>query len=173
MINNKEGLRGMGVDTCLAAPTSTTVNMAQIAFIAKPDRARVVVGSCIGLALYHARQGVGALGHIVLPKSNGRSAKPGKFADTAIPYMIDQLNQKGANTAGLVAKISGGSSMFGGNGPLQIGRDNADAVRELLAKHGVTIIAEHLGGSKGRRLTFDCSTGDVLVEIVGKDPETL
>ncbi len=163
----------MGVDNCVAAKTSPMVNMAQIAFIAKPDRARAVVGSCIGLALYHAHHGVGALGHIVLPKSNGRSAKPGKFADTAIPYMIEQLNQKGANTAGLVAKIGGGAHMFGAKGSLQIGVENVEAVRKALTNHRIRVIAEHLGGAKGRRLTFDCSTGDVLVEIVGKDPEPL
>ena len=155
-------------DTATNAKTSPMVGMAQLALVAKPDRARAVVGSCIGLGLYHSRAGIAMLGHIVLPNSGGRSGPPGKFADTAIPHMIEQMQSQGAGKPGLVAKIAGGANMFATSGPLQIGQQNATAVLELLKELSIPVAAEHVGGTKGRRITVDSGTGELAIEIVGQ-----
>ncbi len=150
-----------------------SVGMSEIIFLTKLEQASCVVGSCIALTLYHPRSGIGALAHIVLPKSLDRNGKPGKFVDTAVPHMLDTLAKKGADTAGLVAKIFGGASMFGPRRPIQIGDENMQAVTELLKQLSIRIAGEHLGGSKGRRITFDCQTGQVTVEIFGEPVETM
>ncbi len=144
------------------------VGMGQVSMVKKPDITRAVLGSCVGLVLYHSRVGVGMLAHIVLPTAEGRSGMPCKFADTAIPHMLQELQKANANRAGLVAKLTGGANMFGGNGPIQIGKANAEAVRSTLKELTIPIVAEHIGGNKGRRVTFDSVSGDVCVEIVGE-----
>ena len=63
--------------------------------------------------------------------------------------------------------------MFGADGPLQIGDSNVDAVRAVLAKEGIRIVAEDVGGQKGRRVILDCSTGELLIEIAGHARKTL
>ncbi len=163
----------MSSGTLVDEKTISTAGMAQIIFLTRPEQARAVVGSCIALTLFHSRRGLGALGHIVLPNSTGRPGSPGKFADTAVLHMVETLKKDGANTAGLVAKICGGASMFGPPGPLQIGKENAEAVACQLRKLGIRIVGEHLAGSKGRRATFDCETGQVTIEIVGKPTEII
>ena len=158
----------MTVGTVATDKKIPSAGMSQVIFIAGPEQARCVVGSCIALTLYHPRQRLGALAHIVLPDSGGRDAPPGKFADTAIPFMVEQLAEQGANTAGLVAKICGGASMFGPSGPIQIGIKNIKAVSELVKHLGIPVVGEHVAGSKGRRVTFDSETGNVVIDISGE-----
>lgn len=150
-----------------------TVNMGQIVVGRAPQRLGAVLGSCVGIALWHPRFQVGCLAHVVLPHSKGASAVPGKFADTALPNMISMLANHGANSAGLVAKLAGGASLFEKKGPLQIGQSNCEAVEELLRKARIPVVGKHLGGTKGRRVRFDCATGDYLIEIAGSPPVVL
>ena len=98
------------------------VGMGQIVVAEAPTRIVTVLGSCVGVSLYYPRLRLGALGHIVLPRSNGTATNPGKFADTAIPHMLQLLAEHGAKPGALIVKIAGGACMFGASGPMQIGR---------------------------------------------------
>ena len=106
--------------------------MGQAAVAQKPNRLSAVLGSCVGVVLYHPRLHIGALSHVVLPDSNGRSGTAAKFADSAIPHMLTLLEKHGAFPSGMVAKIVGGSCMFGNGGPLQIGEANIKATTHAL-----------------------------------------
>jgi len=163
----------MTATTLLNRKTIPSAGMSEIIFTTKLDQACCIVGSCIALTLYHSRLGKGALAHIVLPRSVDRTGPPGKFADTAIPHMVDMLAAEGANQAGLVAKLCGGASMFGIEGPIKIGLQNAEAVKKLLAELGIPIVGEDLAGPKGRRVVFDSQTGELTIEIVGQPATTL
>jgi len=150
----------------------TLVGMGQIAAGRAPERMKSVLGSCIGLAIYHPRLKTGAMAHIVLPDSAGRSGTPGKFADTAVPAMLELLDRLGAPAHGLRAKLAGGANMFGGSGPLQIGDANVAAVAEVLQDAGIRTAGQDVGGTKGRRVTFDCASGNITVECVGQPART-
>jgi chemotaxis protein CheD len=150
-----------------------TVGMGQIAIARGPVRLVAILGSCVGVACYHARMQLGALCHVVLPVSHARAGQPGKFADTAIPQMLEMLKREGALAAGLVAKITGGACMFGAGGPLQIGDDNAKAVLAALASAGVRVVAKDIGGASGRRIAFDCGTGKIEVSTAGNTLRTI
>ena len=56
------------------------------------------LGSCIGTCLYDKTTGISGLSHIMLPDSRGLrgSEKVGKFADTAVPAIIEEMLKKGA-----------------------------------------------------------------------------
>ncbi len=158
----------------LTASTKTNVGMGQVALAHCPDTLTTVLGSCIGVLIYHPRHRVGALAHVVLPESAGRGdGHPGKFADTAIPYMIQRLCDEGVLKHGLIAKLSGGSDMFGTSGPMQIGHRNLEAVTEALRQAGIRIAGQHVGGRKGRRATFDSANGELTIEIAGTTAEIL
>ena len=70
--------------------------MGQIVVVTGQEFARAVLGSCVGVAIYDPSEKLGALAHIVLPSADGRPGLPGKFVDTAIPWMIEALQQRGA-----------------------------------------------------------------------------
>lgn len=145
-----------------------SVGMGQIALISPPTVGRAIVGSCIALTLYDARLRIGTMAHIVLAEQAGRPGTPGKFADTALPHMLDLLAKEGAPASRLNAKLAGGASMFQGGGPIRVGDANREAVKELLGRHKIRIAGEHVGGNKGRRITFEVETGTLKVEVVGE-----
>ena len=157
---------------CTATATVMTVEMGRIAVVRAPESLVAILGSCIGVTLYHPRFRIGAMAHVVLPKSSG-NIRSGKFADTAIPQMIQEIERGGANRGGIVAKMAGGACMFGKEGPFQIGQANADAIHEALAEARIGILATDLGGSKGRRVIFNAGNGDLTVQIVGAPPRIL
>ncbi|MEN6395155.1 MAG: chemotaxis protein CheD [Methanoregula sp.] len=113
------------------------------------------LGSCIGLTIYDRERHIGAMVHIMLPESSGRSDRPGKYADTAVPLLLNKLTDLGCNKASLVVKMAGGACMFeyfGNN--LNIGERNAEKVRAVFADHHIRIAAEEVGGKIGRTVTF-------------------
>lgn len=130
------------------------------------------LGSCVGVALYDSMSKVGGLLHIMLPDSTqfNNVTKPAKFADTGIPLMIEDIKRRGGNTTRLTAKLAGGAQMFKGLDEkfvLNIGQRNAAMVREILSKMGIRILAEELGGNRGRTMIFDTSNGQVTIRTIG------
>lgn len=152
---------------------ATHVGMGEIVFLHNDQSARAVVGSCAGLVLYHRRAKLAAVAHIVLPELAGRSGNPGKFADTAVPHMVERLESSGAPRGGLAAKLTGGARMFGGNGPLQIGDANIQAVLALLADYAIPLQSMCVGGTQGRKFTFHCQNGEMMIEVAGQSPTAL
>ena len=109
------------------------------------------------------------MAHIVLPDSRGAIDHPGKFADTAIPGMIADLERLlGRNSRGrLTAKVVGGASMFQTGPALNIGKMNQDAVDRILAGLGIPVLARDVGGGSGRNLMLDVASGIVSIRVPG------
>lgn len=161
------------MSTTMTNSTDTLVGMGQVAAGDASCKMKAVVGSCIALAFHHARLNQGVMAHIVLPDSAGRGGSAGKFADTAIPYMLELLKESGIPAKCLTAKFAGGANMFGSTGPLQIGEANIEAVAKALRAAGVHVAAQDTGGSRGRRVTFNCNGGAMIVESAGQPTKTI
>lgn len=151
-----------------------TVGIGQIA--ASGERDIVItalgLGSCIGLVLADPRAGVAGMAHVMLPESAPTSkGPPGKFADTAVPALLDSVLSLGADKSRLIAKIAGGAQMFGsgsGGGNLfNIGERNAGGVTRALDALGIRLRASDVGGNCGRTLQVTVGTGTVTVRVVG------
>ncbi len=124
------------------------------------------LGSCIGLALVDRSAGVAGLAHIVLPESSETDRQPGKFADLAVPELIDRVCRAGASRRRLEAALAGGARMFE-LGELDIGARNADAVRMGLAASGLAVHAAETGGSRGRTMRVSVGDGTITVKEAG------
>jgi chemotaxis protein CheD len=136
---------------------------------------RTLLGSCLGLVLYERRLKIAGLAHIVLPKAPAvHSDLPGKFVDTAVPALIRKMEQlaDGA-TLNLCAKIAGGANMFNTPGANTIGDQNIAAMELLLQEMRLPVVARHLGGENGRRMTLDAATGTVTIDVVGAESITI
>jgi len=130
------------------------------------------LGSCVGIGLYDPLLKIGGLLHIMLPDSTQFTNvnKPAKFADLGIPLMIRDLKRQGVNQHRIQAKLVGGAQMFSGLGTkmiMNIGQRNIDATKKLLRELGISILAEELGGNRGRTMIMDISTGSVTVRTLG------
>ena len=128
------------------------------------------LGSCVGICLYDPTARVAAMAHVVLPAAPGEAvATPGKYADTAVPALLDALKRQGASPFRLRCKIAGGAAVLaiGGGGALpSIGQRNVEAVKAALAKASIRVLAEETGGNQGRTVRLDAATGRVLVRTV-------
>ena len=113
------------------------------------------LGSCVAFILYDRKLKTGGLAHVMLPESNGRSERPGKFADTAVPLLICEMEKRGSSRRNLSAYLVGGASMFQQfKGNLDIGNRNTIALKELLNEVNIPVESEDIGGSTGRSVTF-------------------
>ena len=125
------------------------------------------LGSCVGLILYDKEKSIGSFAHVMLPKSQGKPGeRPGKFADTAVDILIEELEQAGSKRSALIAKLAGGASMFQHfSGNLNIGERNIAALEELLAARKIPILKRDVGGTVGRTVTFyPIEKGKVVVK---------
>ncbi len=130
----------------------------------------VALGSCVGIAIYDSAVKVGGLAHIMLPNSPKNppmdSNSQGKFADIAIPFLVEELVKNGASRSRLIAKIVGGSKMFEFNNSTavsDIGSRNVQAIKNILQELSIPIVGEETGGNYGRTMVFDLKTGSVEV----------
>lgn len=151
--------------------TIHSIGIAGLRVARAPEKIRTVLGSCIGIALYDSSTKIGGLSHIILPDSKSGSGDPAKFADTAVDMLIEMLTAAGANPTRVVAKIVGGAAMFGNKHRWDLGGRNAGAVKERLAHHGIRLVAEVIGGNKGRKMILDVTSGAVQVQTIGATPE--
>ncbi|QJW47233.1 chemotaxis protein CheD [bacterium BFN5] len=136
------------------------------------------LGSCVGIALYDSVSKVGGLAHIMLPDSTqARSAEnPAKFADTALPLMLSEMLKLGATKSRVIAKIAGGAQMFtfaNATDIMRVGERNAEAVRLILKKIDIRIIADDTGGNYGRTVELKLENGIYRVKTIDKGEKEL
>lgn len=130
------------------------------------------LGSCVGVVIYDQQLKIAGLAHVMLPDSTlskQQRLNPFKFADTAIPYLVNSLCENGARKFALKAKIAGGAQMFqfeNSTPMMKIGPRNVDAVQKQLELYRIPVLAKSVGGSNGRTIQFDPSTGKLFIRTV-------
>ncbi|SKA72752.1 chemotaxis protein CheD [Clostridium sp. USBA 49] len=149
------------------------VGIADLNIAFSPDKLITIgLGSCIGIALYDKEVKLGGLVHIMLPDSSlfNNINNPIKFADLAIPILLEKMEKIGASKMNIKAKIAGGASMFNFSDKsmiMDIGNRNSIAVKNVLSKFSIPVIGEDIGGNKGRTMIFDTLDGSVKIRTVG------
>lgn len=136
------------------------------------------LGSCVGIALYDPITKIGGLAHIMLPDSTqARSTENlAKFADTAIPLMLEDMIRAGAVRSRITVKIAGGAQMFTFTNTtdiMRVGQRNADSVKMVLKKMGLRLIAEDTGGNYGRTVELKLDSGIYRIKTIDKGEKEL
>ena len=150
------------------------VGIADMNIVKEPKLIRTSgLGSCVGVVIYDPMKKIAGLIHVMLPDSTlGKSTKVNiaKFADTGIPALVEQLEEAGTRKFSLRAKIAGGAQMFqfGSEDTVRIGPRNVEAVKKELRKLSIPVVAEDVGGSKGRTIEFDPVTTKLNVRTVSE-----
>jgi len=138
------------------------------------------LGSCIGLVIYPEINEISnrcaVMGHIMLPKGRGREkrnidtkiGKVAKFADEAIPTMVEVLEGKKHYRKQFVAKMAGGAKMFGHvSKTLDIGKENSSAIKSILKLMNIPLVKHYTGGETGMKVIFDVSKYELSVTPTG------
>jgi chemotaxis protein CheD len=135
---------------------------------ASAERTEIVtiLGSCVAVCLYDAWRGIGGLNHFMLPM-NGPTISS-RYANHAFDLLVQQLVALGASRPRIEAKIFGGASLLntGTASEWDLGARNVAAARSRLAGERIPIVAEDVGGRRGRKLLFVTSDGAAEIRQV-------
>jgi chemotaxis protein CheD len=133
------------------------------------------LGSCIAICAYDARRGVGAMVHVVLPAAaNGQAVPPAKYADSAVPLLIDELRRRGVRPADVRIALGGGAAIFPPLSELMdIGKRNLVAVHDQLERAGLRVVKEDTGGRESRTITLNIASGTVRMRTVRQGEQVL
>ena len=125
------------------------------------------LGSCIGLVVLAPRQRTVGMLHVALPESkiNLQLAKdqPGMFADTGIPFLLQEMERLGCSVGDMVIKIAGGASVMDPGATFEIGKRNILAVKKTLWRYRLGPVAEDVGDVISRTMSVSVDTGIVTV----------
>lgn len=151
------------------------VGIADWKICSSPDQITTIgLGSCVGIVLYSMSSDWCGLLHILLPSSLEikNNTNRAKFADTGIEDLIQELSKKGLTANMLLAKIAGGAAMFQFNSNTDlgsIGDRNVKAVKTILEKFRIPIVAEDVGKDYGRTIIFDPASKKLTIRSAGKN----
>ncbi len=126
------------------------------------------LGSCVAVCAYDKREKIGGMAHIVLPQNYGIPGKSeAKYADTAVPLLLNEMTKKGCIKRWLVIKIAGGAQMTlspGLRDTFKTGERNLEQIISVLRRENITPEAADTGGSIGRTVKMYVRTGQVTVK---------
>ncbi len=136
------------------------------------------LGSCIDLCAYDPMTKVAGMVHIVLPESNhnNHGIAAAKYADIAVPLLLEEMTRLGALRSRLVVKLIGGAQMIqaaGFESALDMGTRNLEMTKKTLASEGIRISGTDTGGTQGRSVWLSVDSGKVMVRTAGKALEEL
>jgi len=130
-------------------------------------RIRTILGSCVAITLWHPYRRIGGMCHYMLPsRARQHGAElDGRYAEEAIPLLINQIQAAGGRIQEFEAKLFGGGRMFhhgyceGKPCNSAVHDRNIEVGRALVARHGLQLKAEHLGGHGHRQVILDIWSG--------------
>ena len=164
--------------------TTTYIGIGEMAIGYPGDFLKISsLGSCIGLVIFPEISEISnrcaIMGHIMLPKSRGKGVKDtktkvgkvAKFADEAIPALIEALEGQKHDRKRFAAKMAGGAKMFAHlSKSLDIGKENSRAVKSILKSKNIPLVKYYTGGKSGMRVIFDVSNYELSVTPTGGNP---
>lgn len=146
---------------------SRFVHVGEINIGARPTEISTLLGSCIAVCLFDSVQGMGGMNHYLMPLWNGNGLQSPKYGNISIPRLIESLENVGCDTRHMEAKVFGGANVIDvSNIDMMIGRKNILIAKEILNEYGIPIVAQDVGGERGRRIMMRSDTGRVFLKYI-------
>ncbi len=129
------------------------------------------LGSCLGIGMYDPAARLGGLLHAVLPENaNGSGFPPGKFVDSGVLSLLEEMQKAGAERRRLVVWMAGGANMIISPGALKsfdIGSRNIQAALKIFDSLNLRLSGQEVGGNTGRTVRLYVGEGRMTVRMVG------
>lgn len=132
-------------------------------FIAsEPTAISTVLGSCVAVCIFDRKRKIGGMNHFLYPEPDKGIDPTAQYGNAATIELIRMMTADGSKIKHMEAQILGGG--FNPDiSPLDIGRKNIMAARKVLARQGVKIVSEDVGGTKGRKVVFHSNINEVAI----------
>lgn len=100
----------------------------------------------------------------MLPLWNGEGLASAKYGNVAMEKLLSEMMRKGANREDIEAKMFGGANLV--NLTMNVGERNAETAQRILNNENIKLVAKSVGGTQGRKIIFDTSTGSVHMRYI-------
>ncbi|MFH1985918.1 MAG: HDOD domain-containing protein [Pseudomonadota bacterium] len=140
----------------------------------RPILLQAFLGTCVAVAVFDRKAGVGGLSHLLLPEpvSLESTFQREKYASVGLPLFINALYAAGAQKEDLIAWVGGGALV----GPvsqrdldLDIGGRTAEIARQLLAREGIKVAHAETGGVFSCCMSLNMQSWECRIDPVGAD----
>jgi chemotaxis protein CheD len=135
-----------------------------IFFSARPRVIYTVLGSCVAVTLWDARQRSSVINHFLYPVKSPELPPTAKYGRVAMFASLKMMLEHGSRVEDLNAQVFGGADI----GNASIGQDNIRVARDFLAARGIRVSSEDVGGSLGRKVVYYSDTNEAVVLKVEK-----
>lgn len=127
-----------------------------------------ILGSCVAACIWDPEAGIGGMNHFLLAQSQGPTqVRENRYGVHAMEMLINGLLRAGARRDRLRAKLFGGAKISANL--RDIGASNAEFAHDFLRIEGIPCLAESLGGTQARRVTFHPVTGRARQLLIPND----
>ena len=132
-----------------------------------------LLGSCVSVCLRNKVKGFAAMNHYLLARpGNGSDSDIGRYGISSIEHIVKSLLAMDPNPSTLEAQLFGGGAVMDSlTKTSTVGADNIAMAKEMMSKYNIRVIHTDVGGTKGRRISFDTQTNQVVSKTVGSDNE--
>jgi chemotaxis protein CheD len=161
---------GAGMVPAVPEPATDTVvvhlHAGQVFASAQACTISTVLGSCVAVCLVDPVRRFGGANHYLLPMYVVGGAASPRFGNVAIEQLVDKMALLGSRKRDLQAKVFGGASTLApGSRPEEesLGWQNVEVARRALATLGIPVVAEDVGGGRGRKLLFRTDEGHAWI----------
>ena len=132
----------------------------------------MALGSCVGLIVLEPKSRTVGMAHIALSDSqinlDQAANQPGRFADTAVPALLNLVWQQSKTKQGYIIKLVGGAQVAKMKDTFNIGKRNILAIKKILWQMKLAPVAEDLGGQISRTVTVEVDSGNVILHSPGR-----
>jgi chemotaxis protein CheD len=143
------------------------VHPGQVFATPEPFVVSTVLGSCIAVCLWDRTSQVGGMNHYLLPEPTRRAPSGPRFGPEAMTELLAAMCRLGSEPSRLEAKVFGGTCRMGEGGAAgTLGHRNYLVAQSFLEHARIPIVAEDVGGERGRRLWFYVEDGSVWVNTL-------
>ena len=147
------------------------IHSGQLYVAARPSYIHTVLGSCVAVCIYDSRLNISGMNHYLLPLWNNDGLQSPKYGNIAIPKLIEGMEAVGCSKKDMIAKVFGGASpndMHHTSENMMIGKRNYQIAVDILQQYNIKIVAQDMGGIRGRKIVMDSITGKIQLSYTQK-----
>jgi chemotaxis protein CheD len=158
-----EGTRGDPVTR-----TAVYLHPGQVFVSPNPAEVTTILGSCVAICVFDPVLRVGGTNHYLLPHWVGNGLSSPRFGNVAVQLLIEKLLGLGSRKSDLQAKVFGGACVidaFLSRGE-HLGTKNVELGLKVLRQEGIPVVADEVGGRRGRKVVFHTDQGTAWVRYL-------
>lgn len=140
------------------------VHAGQLLVLREPGEITTILGTCVAVCLWDRERGIGGINHYLLPQLVNGSTASARFGLHAFHALLAEVRRQGG--AHLQAKVFGGMQARMRSLRDDLGKSNSDLAFRLLHEARIPVLAQDVGGERGRKLIFRVPTGEAWVRYL-------